>query len=234
MSAIYHWLPRVLDARQALNIIELGAHHGQDTAALRMMFPRARIWAFEPDPRNAHKLRRAPVASRGAAGGVFVVEAAVSDTDGTATFRLSSGSRPRGPEDPSPRGGSAEPWTYSSSLKEPVEHLRVVPWVKFGETAKVKTVRLDTFCAEQQPPLRHVDFIWADVQGAEDLFIAGAQDTLTRVRLLYTEFAEIEMYRGQLGLKGILERLPGRWEVVAKFDHDVLLKNLDAYSGMYL
>jgi hypothetical protein len=87
---------------------------------------------------------------------------------------------------------------------------------------KVQTMRLDTFCAEQK--IRRIDFIWADVQGAEADLIAGATESLKFTRLLYTEYNENEMYEGQMGLRKLVGLLPD-FDVLVRFPDDVLLRN---------
>ncbi len=84
--------------------------------------------------------------------------------------------------------------------------------------------RLDSFAAERK--LRVIDFIWADVQGAEEQLVAGGQEALARTRYLYTEFNDQQLYEGQVGLNEILKRMPGTWEVAERFGgEDVLLRN---------
>jgi len=217
VASIYAILADLLAGAPAPTIIEIGAHHGHDTVELRALFPRATIYAFEPDPRNIFRLKRSGVHKA-----VHLVEAAVGDTDGSAQFLLSSGRPPVG--DPHyTRGQPNEPWSYSSSLKPPVKHLENVPWVRFETKATVPVVRLDTFCAAHG--IDAIDFVWADVQGAEDLLIAGGQAALARTSYLYTEYSEEEIYKGQLDLGEIVRRLPGRWEVLADFAGDALLRN---------
>lgn len=197
----------------AHTIIEIGAHVGSDSRQLRRFFPNATIYCFEPDPRNTYAFRKA-----GLDGVVNLVEAAIGDIDGESMMHLSTGAPlKRDPNLPS------NLWTYSSSLKKPVEHLKQFPWVKFGAQAKVKVMRLDTFV--QARGIERIDFLWADVQGAEDQMIAGGQRALARTRYLYTEYADRELYQGQIPLSEILKRLPGEWEVLGHFPEDVLLRN---------
>ncbi len=217
-STVYSLVAQLLAPVATPVILEIGAHHGHDTAELRALFPKASIWAFEPDPRNVYRLRKSGVHSV-----VNLVEAAVGDHDGTAEFRLSSGTPPVGDPHHVP-GMGREAWSYSSSLKEPVKHLEQVPWVRFEAKATVKVTRLDTFCAAQG--IEAIDFLWADVQGAEDLLIAGGQAALARTSYVYTEYNEVEVYRGQIGLREIVRRLPGRWEVIEDFGGDALLRNV--------
>ncbi len=217
-QAIYAVLPELLGGLPAPVILEIGAHYGQDTVDLRTLFPTARMWSFEPDPRNIYRIKK-----NGITKATTLVEAAVGDRDGTAEFLLSSGLPP--PEDPNyRRGQTREPWSYSSSLKKPRAHLERVPWVKFESKATVRVVRLDTFAAAEN--LREVDFIWADVQGAEDQMIAGGQTLLAGTSYLYTEYSDEELYEGQIGLGELVKRLPGRWEVLEDYGNDVLLRNV--------
>lgn len=218
MESIYSHLPTLLASIEHPVIIELGAHYGQDTIELRRLFPGARIWAFEPDPRNIYRLKQGNIHKA-----ATIVEAAVGDHDGTATFHLSSGMPPKGDLHYQP-GMPKEPWSYSSSLKAPVKHLEEVPWVKFDRTATVQVMRLDTFY--QREGLTAIDFIWADIQGAEDLMIAGGQTALAHTSYLYTEYADEEVYKGQISLREIIGRLPGKWEVVVDFNRDALLRNI--------
>lgn len=220
MNAIYARLPHYLDCGAELTVLEIGAADGGDTRHLRYTFPRARIYFFEPDPRNIYLIKK-----DGTDKLATLVESAIGDRDGTAEFQLSSGAPPKG----HPLYG-IKAWSWSSSLKRPAKHLELYPWVKFEQTAKVKVTRLDTFAAGAK--LGTVDFIWADVQGAEDQLVAGGQETLARTRYLYTEFNDQELYQGQVGLEEILRRMPGKWEVAERFGaEDVLLVNRSLPAG---
>jgi FkbM family methyltransferase len=220
MNEIYPILARILDRTAALTILECGAHNGADSAQLKRLFPAAAIFSFEPDPRNIRTIRE-----RGVDRAVTLVEAAVGDRDGTATFHLSSANTAK----PCPAWIRGPEWSGSSSLKRPVKHLEHHPWCEFQTSVEVRTTRLDTFCEQQRLGL--IDLIWADVQGAEDLLIAGAAKTLAATSFFYTEYAETEQYQGQLGLPQIISRLPGRWELVQKFPNDALLRNLSKATG---
>lgn len=216
MNSIYDFLRSpALDASAALTILEIGCATGADTLDLRRLFPRARIFCFEPDPRNVFHLKKSILKDQ-----VTLIDAAVGDHDGEAVFNLSDG------KVPSQARADVRTWTFSSSLKKPTGHLTEAPWVKFERTAKVKVIRLDTFIA--QHGVDRIDFIWADVQGAEDLLIAGGQQALARTRYFYTECYEKPLYEGQIGLDEMRQRLPGgpsAWEVVHRFPTDVLLRN---------
>ncbi len=219
MQNIYEVLASLLDRGAPLTVIEIGAHDGSDSYKLRGLLPNCRLFSFEPDPRNVAAIR-----ARGFDRFTTLIESAVGDRDGTAEFHLSQAdmahpSRPQWLRD--------ENWAGSSSLKRPKEHLKDHPWCRFDTTATVPIVRLDTFVRTQG--LDRVDFIWADVQGAEDLVIAGAQETLGRTRYFYTEYDQRAMYEGQINLDTIRQRLPGgpeAWRVAARWPHDALMENL--------
>ena len=86
----------------------------------------------------------------------------------------------------------------------------------------METVALDTYRARAGLDL--VDFVWADIQGAEADMIRGGRATLARTRYLFTEYADEELYEGQATLSEILALLPG-WRLVELWEEDVLLEN---------
>jgi 2-O-methyltransferase len=177
--------------------LELGSHLGTDTAWLSEL-PDVTIHAFEPDPRNEQPSR----------ANVMLHRAAVADRDGRGSLILSL-------------EYAGHPWTYSSSIKRPKNHLRRYP-VTFGDAVDVELCTLDTFFRDHQ--LDVVDFVWADVQGAEREVITGGLHTLSRTRYFYTEYSDDELYEGQPTLAEILELLPD-FRVVELWPDDVLLEN---------
>jgi FkbM family methyltransferase len=194
---IRRWVEQRFAHRGAKVFLELGAHQGTDTAWLARV-PDVTVHAFEPDPRN----------DPSAAPNVIVNRAAISDRDGRGPFVLSA-------------QGWGREWTYSSSLKQPKNHLVHYP-VTFGDAIEVDTVRLDSYCRLHAPGV--VDFIWADIQGAEGEMVRGGLETLARTRYLYTEFSDMELYEGQATLADLLALLPG-FRVLELWDENVLLEN---------
>lgn len=192
-------------------ILECGANTGTDTLAFLQRWPTSRVVCFEPEPR-AIEVWRATVDSPRAA----LVEVALAEADGTATFHRSSGRPPvETPE-------SDEPWNQSGSLRRPTGHLETWPWVEFTETITVETRSLDSWAAEND--LGPIDLVWADVQGAEGDVVLGGLRTLARARYLYIETSETEYYEGQVTTAELLSMLPD-WRVLAHFTFDVLLEN---------
>lgn len=196
-GGIRNWVEKRFASPGPKVFLELGAHQGTDTAWLARI-PGVTVHAFEPDPRN-----HVPPAPN-----VVVNRAAISDRDGRQPFVLSA-------------QGWGREWTYSSSLKRPKNHLQHYP-VTFGDVVDVDATRLDTYCRDHVPGV--VDFIWADIQGAEAEMVRGGLATLARTRYLYTEYSDHEMYEGQATLQDLLAMLPA-FRVVELWEEDVLLEN---------
>jgi len=189
-------------------ILEIGCSDGRDTLALLRVMPLAKIYCFEPDPRAIARFKKHLGSDLDK---VKLFEFAVSDRAGPIDFHPSSG----GVDFP-------EGWDNSGSIRRPKNHLKEHPWVKFEKIITVGSCRLDDWCAENS--VKHVDFIWMDVQGAEGDVITGAPKILQETRFLYTEYSNNEAYEGQLSYKSLLALLPS-FEVVARYPGDVLLRN---------
>ncbi len=185
-------------------VIEIGAADGGDTEKLREPLLNAgrdyRFLAFECEKKNFPKFHARNLK------GVEFLGVAVGDQCGFHRF-VGSGS-----------------WPYSGSLKEPKLHRISHAWIPFEEPSEVPCVTLDNVF--QTCRLDHCDFVWMDVQGAEDLVIDGGQKALTKTRFIYSEYYGSEEYAGQLNRDQIHDRLPGAWEIVEDWGGDVLFRNI--------
>ena len=196
--------------------VEVGCHNGCDTRDFRAMHPNARIVCFEPDPRNLKILDDFKIRDI-----AEVYPYALSNENGTSEFHMSSGDcRPFGVPDILKHYD----WSASSSLKKPTGHLRTLPWITFPTKTNVQTIRLDDF-----EPLKdsRIDFIWADVQGAEDLVFSGATETLKRTHYVYTEYSNEELYTGQITRDEIISLFGPSWRLIHDFGGDILLENMN-------
>ena len=212
---------RSLVGAHAHTILDIGAHHGWQSAELCRSFPQAAIHAFEPDPRAIAKFRERVRDPR-----VFLHEMAIAAVDGTAPFHVSSGLPPSIPSErlsDYPQG-----WDQSGSLLAPKNHLTRTPWCQFNDTISVTTRTLDSWAREQE--IDAVDFIWADTQGAEGSLIQGGRELLARTRYLYTEYSNEELYEGEPDLATLLAMLPS-FSVVKRYPFDVLLRNETLAGG---
>jgi FkbM family methyltransferase len=187
------WLLRTASAPV---IFDIGACEGEDSIRYGRLFPRARIFSFEPLPANQAIIR----ANFGRYGTTAeLVPVALSDRAGPADFHVSAG-RP-------PGLFAGQDWNYgnkSSSLLPPASAEKMHGWIDFPERTTVTCEILDAFCAARG--LRRVDFIHLDVQGAEGRVLAGARAMLPRIGAIWLEVAHAEVYRGQ-ALAGEIDAL---------------------------
>ena len=197
-------------------ILEIGANDGTDSLRMLDAFPRASLYCFEPDAR-ASKAWRARVHNDRA----HLLELALCDQDEPVTFFSSGGVPPGVNPDEYPDG-----WHLSGSVRPPTGHLDEHPWCLFESTITVEGRKLDTIVEELlvSSQSNQIDFIWADVQGAERELILGGSKALEKTRYFYTEFSLDELYDNQPSLGEILTLLPN-FQVVRVWDHDVLLEN---------
>jgi FkbM family methyltransferase len=196
-TPIREWVESTFRGGGPKLFLELGSHGGTDTAWLAAI-PGVTLHAFEPDPRNTQQPR----------ANVTLHRAAVADRDGRGKLILSL-------------EGWGREWTYSSSLRSPKNHLQRYP-VTFGDSVEVDLVALDTFCDERR--IERVDFLWADVQGAERDVVRGGLRTLRNTRYVYMEYSDEELYEGQATLAELLALLPD-FRVLELWPEDVLLEN---------
>ena len=141
------------------------------------------VYGFEPVPANAQRLRE-HAAKNSFADRLQVVECALSDTD--ASFELLV----------------ASPAHVNQGMGSLVE-------VDNGELKNkivVQAFRLDSFCDANS--LTKVDFIKVDIQGAEPLFLTGAQETLRRMRpRLVMEVAPSSLSSSGYSSRDLLSRM---------------------------
>lgn len=125
------------------------------------------------------------------------------------------------------KGNVLDNYYGSSSIRKPKNVFNSYPDMTFTEE-RVIVKSLDRHIEQQKLVGFPIDFIWADVQGAEIDLIKGGINTFKNVRYFYTEYENSENYEGQVGLSGILELLPD-FEVVENYGGDllgdILLKN---------
>jgi FkbM family methyltransferase len=202
VDSIYRHVGKIFASVYRPIVFEFGANSGQDTVALLEILQAPLYFALEPDTRNLATLRQ-----RGLDRLVHLVPAAIGATNGVTTLFQST---------------KAENvvFTGASSIRAPGD---VGGWIEFASTEQVLLVTFDRLC--EANGIEHVDFIWADVQGAEGDMIEGGRQALTHTRYLYTEYADRPIYDGQWSFDRILAELPG-WEVVARYEPEV-----DARSG---
>jgi hypothetical protein len=86
----------------------------------------------------------------------------------------------------------------------------------------VAVKRLDTWAKDRG--VTAVDFIWADIHGAEGDLIVGGRDTLANTHYLYTEYSYDEWCEGQPNLAKLESMLP-TFSILRRYPMNVLFEN---------
>lgn len=168
-------------------IFDIGACTGEDTVEYIKLFPNTSFHCFEPRNDNVMGMRlrfeKLKVAN------INICECALSDYEGTTTFYISSGR---------PEKSNME-WDYgnkSSSILPPSTLLnKHYPWLNFDTSIKVFTTTLERYCDKNN--IRDIDFVHMDVQGAELSVLRGAGKLLKKIKLIWLEVENIELYEHQ-------------------------------------
>ena len=195
-------------------ILELGANIGRTAKCLLKCFPHVKLFCFEPDPRNILAFKKNVQDSR-----CKLIEKAVADVDGGVLLNQSCGHWPGQP--------ASCVHTESSTIKGTTKHTELHKWMGYLPPISVLATRLDTW--RKQNEIDIIDFIWADVEGAEEELLKGAQDALAHTRYFYTEYTDLEMYDGEITLAEIKKLLPG-FTMVQCWPRDVLFRNDRLYK----
>jgi FkbM family methyltransferase len=191
-------------------MLEIGACDGEDTEKFLAAMPQARLVCFEPDPRPRGVLCERLAGSPQ----VTVVSKGVTDTDGVKPFWPSGG-----------KAGHAEDWYYSGSFSEPTQHKVRSPEITFGEPQHMPSTRLDTWLDERDPKceLAAIDFVWADLQGGQVAFIAGARLALSITRYLYIECHTTPLYADEPTQEELVIMLRPEFEPLGIYEQDNIL-----------
>jgi 2-O-methyltransferase len=186
-------------------ILDIGCNDGEHSRMFVELFESPEVYSFDPEPRARARFKEP--------GAVFF-PLALGSRDGEVAFYQSGGCAP----------GESVPRDLSGSTHRPTGHLQMHPWCTFDSVIVVQERRLDSWARSFLKKEQAVDFVWADVQGAEADLIEGGRETLARTRFFYTEYSNVELYAGQPSLVQLQEMLPD-FETVEVFPYDVLFKN---------
>lgn len=198
-------------------ILEIGMYDGEDAREMAQLMPESTIYGFECDPRSIALYK-----SFDNPKNIILNEVAIGAKTGLVDLFMSDSETRRHYTD-------QDSWSASSSLRQPKTHLDLFPEVDFKKSIKVECTTLDKWY-EKTIPNTIIDFVWADINGAEYDMILGGQNTLNRMtKYLYVEFSDKELYAGQPKKDEMLKLLPN-FEVVGIYNFrgnfgNILLKN---------
>ena len=153
-------------------VVHVGAHQGNEISTYKKNGIKKVVF-IEANPNLASGLRDRFTGQ----ADVTVIEAAASDTEGRATFNITS-------------------MDQSSSLLPLKEHSRLYPKIKVDQSIQVRTARLDDLLLEANVDFQAIDFIAMDIQGAELMALRGATRCLKNVKALQIEVNYQQLYEG--------------------------------------
>lgn len=156
-------------------IFDIGACDGHTSKIFKNIFPKARIYAFEPYPDSFKLLENTAKEVQGVSAHPY----ALSDNNGTMDFFVNK----------SKATNSLLPAKNTDSFID--EH------VIYEKKISVETQTLDNFVEANN--INNADILKLDVQGGELLVFEGAKNFLQqkKAKLIYAEIWFIEGYTGQ-------------------------------------
>jgi FkbM family methyltransferase len=164
---------RVIDELGVHSIVDIGANRGQFALCARRLYPKAKIFSFEPLGKPAISYRKLfdkdPLAR--------LFNNAISETTGLASMHVSR-------------------WDVSSSLLPfaQAQHDNF----PFTEESRRETVAVKTLADCLDPDsIEGVALLKLDVQGFELTALRGCEELLYKFRYIYVEASFIELYVGQ-------------------------------------
>jgi FkbM family methyltransferase len=175
-----------LAASDVRAVLDIGAHRGEFSSALRTYLPNASITAFEPLPDCYDAL----VERMRARGPFRAHRLALGATDGETAFHRSSFSK------------------ASSLLAMGERHEREFPWSRGVRTFPVAVRTLDSLAEDLDLARRCLMKI--DVQGAELQVLQGAERVLEGIDYVVVETSFVKLYEGQADFAEVYEFLSSR------------------------
>lgn len=204
MLSIEEYIQQPIEIKQELGILfkrrspkvimDIGSCTGEDAIKYSNLFPGATVYAFEPLANNVAIMRQHFQQYR--KSNIQIENIALSNENGFATFYVSGGNPFEDVKEGEYTTLIPKEWNKSSSLLPPGnDSEKYLPWLKFEQQQQVTTQRLDMYLKEKQ--IYEVDFIHLDVQGAELKVLEGMGKSISRLKVLWVEVENVELYAGQ-------------------------------------
>jgi len=180
-------LLKLFSKNDKMTILDIGGCEGEESIRYSRIFPFSSIYIFEPLPKNQKLVAENIIKYK--VENVELIPLAVSDEDAISKFYVSSGHPENQLNDSN--------WDFgnkSSSLLNP-EKSNNPDWLEFNDKIDVKTITLNTFLIKNK--INEVDFIHMDVQGAELKVLRGAKSYLSKIKAIWLEVSNVELYKNQ-------------------------------------
>lgn len=199
-------------------ILDIGCYDGKDSKEIAAQFENCIIHCFDADPRSQKLFNKLNAGNKK----LNLWKMAICAANGQIEFNLSDSKTRR-------HYDFQDSWSASSSIAKPKFHKELFPDVHFRKKITVPCMKLDSWYSQILKG-KIIDFIWADVNGAEeDLVIGGLNTIQNQTRFLYIEVSDKEFYEGEIKKDDFLKLLPD-FEVLGTYKDEgnfcnILLKN---------
>lgn len=161
---------KTLFPKEPNTILDIGAYKGTFAAAASYIFPRAKIYAFEPIKESYEKI----VKLQERFPNIIAVNSAVGKTDGEISFY---------------KNAFLPSSSYKLMLKR---HKDEFLFTKNESVIKVNSMRLDQFLKDKE--LKHPIFMKIDVQGAELDVLESASNYIKNIDAIMIEVSLVKLY----------------------------------------
>lgn len=147
------------------HLLEAGAHNGESSVILLQQWPKASLFAFEPNPIAFQRLQEVAAVHPN----IFPFELALFDFNGQAPFYVQT-----------KHGNDG-----ASSLLEHNPDPKFKDIYTHNAPILVTCKTLDTWADENG--VDHIDFMWLDMEGVELQMLRASPKILKTVKVIYTE-----------------------------------------------
>jgi len=170
-------------------IFDIGAHHGESVSFFTSLFPKSKVYSFEPDPDSYIAL------SKSAPRGASCFNLAISDIEGEIPFFQNKISHTNSLLKVN-LGSRDSIGIANASANNDTQYFE-----GFNVEVKVTATTLDSFTNEHS--IKVIDLLKIDVQGAESRVLAGAEKILKNTRVIVLEISFFDYYEEQTSFMDI-------------------------------
>ena len=157
-------------------VFEIGAHDGTDTEKWFKDHSNIIVYAFEPMPEFANKIRKRFKEN----SNVILTEAAIDIEETTKKFNIDK--------------SRSSLYDFSDNLNQQFPIPKKTNW-KFTESIEVKTIRLDSFIEKNN--ITAINYLWCDAQGNDFRVLQSLGNYINIVQEGRVEAAyKVTLYKG--------------------------------------